>query len=247
MPFSARARRFIFILIGVVIISFLVTLWTAPRWIAGSLPEWFPGCLYAVQTSAPVVALTIDDGPDSSTTPELLRVLEHNDAHATFFLISGNVAGNDSAVKAMVEEGHELGNHFSRDEPGIGLSPAAFDSALVSAGRTLSAFGPVRWARPGGGRYDQRMVATMQRRGYQCALGSVYPYDAELSSSRFSSAFVLAHARPGAIIVLHDGGARGRRTIAALNRMLPELARRGLRVVTLSELTATASPRAPHE
>jgi peptidoglycan/xylan/chitin deacetylase (PgdA/CDA1 family) len=148
----------------------------------------------------------------------------------------------------MVEEGHEIGNHFTRDEPGIGLSPSAFDSALVSAGRALSAFGPVRWARPGGGRYNQRMVATMQRRGYQCALGSVYPYDAELSSSRFSSAFVLAHARPGAIIVLHDGGGRGRRTIAVLNRVLPDLARRGLRVVTLSELTATAAlPRVPHE
>ena len=247
MPFSARARRFILILIGVVVISFLVILWTAPRWIADSLPEWFSGCLYAVETGASVVALTIDDGPDSATTPELLRVLANNDAHATFFLISGNVAGNDSLVKAMAEQGHEIGNHFTLDEPSIGLSPVAFDSALVSAGRTLSAFGPVRWARPGGGRYDQRMIATMQRRGYQCALGSVYPYDAELSSSRLSSAFVLAHARPGAIIVLHDGGGRGRRTIAVLNRVLPELARRGLRVVTLSELTATASTRAQHE
>ncbi len=247
MPFSARPRSLIFILIGVVVVTFLVTLWTAPRWIAGSLPEWFPGCLYAVETGAPVVALTIDDGPDSSTTPELLRVLGHNAAHATFFLISGNVAGNDSAVKAMVAEGHEIGNHLTRDEPSIGLSPAAFDSALVTAGRTLSAFGPVRWARPGGGRYDQGMVATMKRRGYQCALGSVYPYDAEISSSRFSSAFVLAHARPGAIIVLHDGGGRGRRTIDVLDRVLPELARRGLRVVTLSELIATASPPAPHE
>jgi peptidoglycan/xylan/chitin deacetylase (PgdA/CDA1 family) len=247
MPFSARKRRLILILIGVVVISFLVILWTAPRWITGSLPERFPGCLYAVETGAPVVALTIDDGPDSSTTPELLRVLAHNDAHATFFLISENVAGNDSLVKAMAGQGHEIGNHLTRDEPSIGLSPAAFDSALVSAGRTLSAFGPVRWARPGGGRYDQRMVATMQGRDYQCALGSVYPYDAELSSSRFSSAFVLAHARPGAIIVLHDGGGRGRRTIAVLNNVLPELARRGLRVVTLSELTASASPRAPHE
>lgn len=246
MPsFSPRTRRYVVILIAVLVIAMLVTLWTAPRWIAGSLPEWVPACLYAVETTAPVIALTIDDGPDSSTTPEILRVLRHNDAHATFFLISGNIPNNDSTVAAIVEEGHEIGNHFTLDQPSIGLSAAAFDSALVIAGRALSAFGPVRWARPGGGRYSQRMAATMQRRGYQCALGSVYPYDAEISSSRFSSAFVLAHARPGAIIVLHDGGARGRRTIAVLNRVLPELARRGLRVVTLSELTAVASPRAP--
>jgi peptidoglycan/xylan/chitin deacetylase (PgdA/CDA1 family) len=90
------------------------------------------------------------------------------------------------------------------------------------------------------------MITTMERRGYQCALGSLYPYDAEIPSSHFSSAFVLAHVRPGAIIVLHDGGARGRRTIAALRRLLPALRRRGLRVVTLSELTALAPPRPRH-
>lgn len=231
------------IVIASLAIACAVVLWTAPRWLVPYLPVWFPGCLYSVETTAPVVALTIDDGPDSSTTPELLRALRDHGARATFFLISGRVAIDDPTVAAIIEEGNEIGNHFTRDEPSIGLSPAAFDSALVSAGRKLSGFGPVRWARPGGGRYNRRMVMTMQRRGYRCALGSVYPYDAVIPSSRFGAAFVLAHVRPGAIIVLHDGGARGRRTAATLHRVLPELGRRGLRVVTLSELSALASPR----
>ena len=221
-----------------------VALWMAPRWLVPRLALRFPGCLYAVETTARAVALTIDDGPDPSTTPDLLRELRDHGAHATFFLISGNVGNADSTVAAMITAGHEIGNHLTRDQSSINLAPAVFDSALVSAGRILSRFGPVRWARPGGGRYNRRMVATMERRGYQCALGSVYPYDAEIPSSRFSSAFVLSHVRPGAIIVLHDGGARGRRTAAALHRVLPELRRRGLRVLTLSELTALASPRA---
>jgi hypothetical protein len=39
MPsFSARARRSSLILIAVLVLAFLATLWTAPRWIAGSLP-----------------------------------------------------------------------------------------------------------------------------------------------------------------------------------------------------------------
>ena len=231
-------------LVSLLVILSAVALWMAPRWLVPHLAERFPGCLYAVATTAQAVALTIDDGPDPSTTPDLLRELRDHGAHATFFLISGNVTRGDSSVAAMIAGGHEIGNHLTRDQSSIDLAPAAFDSAIVAAGRTLSRFGPVRWARPGGGRYNRRMVATMQRRGYQCALGSVYPYDAEIPSSRLSSAFVLAHARPGAIIVLHDGGARGRRTAAALGRLLPELRRRGLRVVTLSELTALGVPRA---
>ena len=213
----------------------------APRWLVPHVARRFPGCLYAVETSAAAVALTIDDGPDPATTPDLLRELREHGAHATFFLISSQVADADSAVAAMVAEGHEIGNHLTRDEPSIALAPAAFDSALTVAGRTLSGFGSVRWARPGGGRYNRDMVATMERRGYRCALGSVYPYDVAIPSSRFSSAFLLAHARPGAIIVLHDRGARGRRTIDALHRALPVLQRLGLRVVTLSELAELAS------
>jgi peptidoglycan/xylan/chitin deacetylase (PgdA/CDA1 family) len=80
------------------------------------------------------------------------------------------------------------------------------------------------------------MIGAIERAGYRCALGSIYPFDAQLPSSRLASAFILANARPGAVIVLHDGGARGRRTVATLERVLPELRRRGLRVVSLSEL-----------
>ena len=235
---SARVRRLAVISIGALLIAFGAVLWTAPRWLVPYLARRSPGCLYAVETTVPVVALTIDDGPDSSTTPALLRVLMQHGARATFFLISRNVAQNHSMVAAMVQQGHEIGNHLTRDEPSIRLSATAFDSALATAGRALSAFGPVRWTRPGGGRYNRRMVWAMQRQGYRCALGSVYPYDAELPSTWLSSAFILAHVRPGAIIVLHDGGARGRRTHATLDRVLPELRERGFRVVTLSELAA---------
>jgi peptidoglycan-N-acetylglucosamine deacetylase len=238
--FSARSRRYAALLVSVLVIISAVALSMAPRWLVPHLAARFPGCLYAVETAVQAVALTIDDGPDSLTTPDLLRELRNHGAHATFFLISGNVADGDSTVAAMIAAGHEIGNHLTRDQASISLAPAGFDSAVVSAGRTLSRFGPVRWARPGGGRYNRRMVATMERLGYQCALGSLYPYDAEIASSRFSSAFVLAHVRPGAIIVLHDGGARGRRTTAVLHRLLPELRRRGLRVVTLSELMRTS-------
>lgn len=238
-----RFWRYVTLLALLLLIVGAITLWMAPRWLVPHVAKRFPGCLYTVETSAPAVALTIDDGPDPATTPELLRELDEHGAHATFFLISSHVPGADSAVVAMVAEGHEIGNHLTRDEPSIALTPHAFDSALAEAGETLRQFGPVRWARPGGGRYNRDMVATMERQGYRCALGSVYAYDAAIPSSRFSAAFLLAHARPGAIIVLHDGGGRGRRAVDALHRALPVFQQRGLRVVTLSELAALAPVR----
>ena len=100
----------------------------------------------------------------------------------------------------------------------------------------LASWGPLRGARPGSGWYSARMVRQMERAGYRCALGSVYPLDAQQPFAWLSERYVLARVRPGAIVILHDRGRRGSRTARVLGRVLPELRARGYRVVTLSEL-----------
>jgi len=201
-----------------------------------------PRCLYAVPTDARVVALTLDDGPDAAHTPALLRLLDAHDAHATFFLISGRIPGREPLVADVVARGHELGHHMTRDEPSVRLSRAAFRAAVREAGDVLSCFAPVRWLRPAAGWYTRAMLDDVERAGYRCALGSVYPYDAHLPTPRLAAAYVLANVRPGAVVVLHEGGARGRRTEEVLRRVLPVLRRRGYRVVTLSTLDALRRP-----
>jgi peptidoglycan/xylan/chitin deacetylase (PgdA/CDA1 family) len=211
-------------------------LWTAPRWLVPRIAARSPGCLYSVPTAQRAIALTFDDGPDRAHTREILDVLAANDVRATFFLISERVTDNEALVTAIVAEGHELGNHLTRDEPSIRLAPDAFDAAARDAGAVLARFATVRWLRPGSAWYDAEMLATIERLGYRCALGSVYPYDPHIRSARLASAYILANVRPGAVIVLHEGGARGQRTVETLRRVLPGLRASGYRVVTLSEL-----------
>ncbi|HEY9448584.1 MAG TPA: chitin deacetylase family protein [Gemmatimonadaceae bacterium] len=220
-------------------------LWTAPRWLVPRLAARSPRCLYSVTTRERVVALTLDDGPDAVYTPEVLRLLHAHGARATFFLISGRVPGREALVARAVAEGHEIGNHLTRDEPSIRLSPEAFTAAVHEAGTVLERFGPVRWLRPGSGWYSGAMLETIEREGYRCALGSVYPYDAHVPSARLTAAYVLANTRPGAVIILHEGGDRGRRTVEVLRRVLPVLRARGYRVVTLSELDALGHTAGP--
>jgi peptidoglycan/xylan/chitin deacetylase (PgdA/CDA1 family) len=198
----------------------------------------YPGCLYRVPMQTRLIALTLDDGPDGVTTPLILTELRRHGARATFFLIADRIQGREELVRRLVADGNELGNHLTRDRPSIRLSADEFAQDLGQAHQVLTAYGPVRWARPASGWYSQTMVAAMERQGYGCALGSVYPYDAAIPSTAFSRWHILRNARPGAILVLHDGGARGRRTARVLQAVLPELQRRGFRVVSLSELVA---------
>lgn len=219
-------------------VAFIVsmTLSCATPAILSRISHTYPGCVYMRDSEKPLVALTIDDGPDSITTPKILEVLSRHQARATFFLISSRVPGNEPIVSEIVKQGHEIGNHLTRDEPSIKLSMRKFEKALIEADSVLSKFDAVHWFRPGGGRYDQKMIATLRRHNYRCALGSVFPYDTLIPRVWFAIKYILYNIRPGSIIVLHDVGPRGERTVKTLSKILPELIDRGFRVVTLSEL-----------
>jgi peptidoglycan/xylan/chitin deacetylase (PgdA/CDA1 family) len=228
-------------LLGGFFLIFLVLLWFQPEWLLTRIRQRSPEVLYSVETKVPIVALTIDDGPDNGSSPMILDILEEYNARATFFLISERILGNEALVQRMLAEGHELGNHLTADEPSINLSLQDFEQELLEADDVLSQFVDVQWMRPGSGWYNEDMLAIVKKNGYQCALGSVYPYDPQLGVTWFSANYVLWKVKPGAVIVLHDYDTRGHRTAKALEIILPELEERGYQVVTLSELTALQS------
>ena len=220
---------FLFLLVGILI-------FLEPEWVVARLRKRSPSVLYSIDTLETVVALTIDDGPDPVQTPRILDILGQYDAHATFFLISNRIAGNEAIVQRMLDEGHEIANHMVYDEPSIRLSPDEFERRLLEADQILSQYGETIWLRPGSGWYNNGMLDIIEEHGYRCALGSVYPFDPQIGSTWFIKNYILWKVNPGEVIVLHDYGARGRRTAEALAAILPELQERGYRVVALSDL-----------
>jgi peptidoglycan/xylan/chitin deacetylase (PgdA/CDA1 family) len=196
--------------------------------------------LYEVQTDRPIIALTIDDGPDSQTTPQILDLLAQHDAQATFFLLANRVELNDELVARITTEGHELGNHLIEDQPSILHSVEEFRTRLDRAHTILSQYGEIKWFRPGSGLYSREMLNITEQAGYKTVLGSIYPFDSHIPSPWFASRFILSQAKPGAVIVLHDVGPRGERTVQTLSIVLPKLIERGYRIETLSGLTTDA-------
>ncbi len=215
---------------------FVILLLFKPEWLIDTFTRADTHVLFAVEINEPVVALTIDDGPDAGTTGRLLEILAQNNARATFFTLSSHVLGNESFVEEILDEGHEIGNHTVYDEPNITLERDEFEEKFLKADKILGQYGPVSWFRPGYGFYNQEMVDFVESHGYRTVLGSVHPFDPQIPSVAFASWYILQHTRPGSIIMLHDCGGRGERTAEVLEVVLPELTRRGYRVVTLTEL-----------
>jgi peptidoglycan/xylan/chitin deacetylase (PgdA/CDA1 family) len=207
----------------------------SPAALVEGLGRVSPEVVFSARVDRKVVALTIDDGP-TAETGEILAALEENDARATFFLIGSRIEREPGVVRGIVDDGHELGNHTMEEAPSILLDSEELARQLGRTDSLLSDFARSRWFRPGSGWYSGEMIETARVAGYRVVLASMWPVDAWVPWTSVVSAYLLARARPGAILVLHDGRGRGPRTAAILRRVLPELRRRGYEITTVGEL-----------
>ena len=240
-----KKKQIIIVIISIVFLSGLSILLKPPPIIIRGVSSFVcPQAKYFFNTNKPLIAITIDDIPDDNhifphTTLGILDVLANYQAKATFFVITNKAEKFPALIESIVEQGHELGNHLTKDESSIKLGDK-FETQFVKADRFLSQFATVSWLRPGHGRCNANMNKIAQKYNYKIALGSVWSYDTSISSLKFSRWYIKHNIRPGSIIVLHDSGnksdRRGKNTIAVLNKILPQLQAQGYSFVTLSEL-----------
>ena len=245
------------------IITPLYWIYKPPTFLISHFQSRYPDVLFHVPTTQKVIALTIDDAP-SEYTKQIMDVLTANEASATFFVIGSQVPGREIALAEMVQRGMELGNHAMKDEPSKDLTDstlveqihavdemiaAAYRAAAWQASSSLGAEeggvamkSPPKYFRPGSGFFSQRMREALQRLGYRLVLGSIYPHDPQIPYWRVNSRHILSMLRPGGIIICHD---RRSWTVPMLKKVIPEMRRRGYKIVSVGELLrVTASDMA---
>lgn len=240
----ARRSRLAAMLIVLSVLCLLLTplyiIYKPPHFLIRHLQRRWPDVLWHVPMTSKVIALTIDDGP-SEYTDEIMEILKTNNATATFFVIGSHVAGREDTLRDLLRGGHELANHALHDEPSRALSDAELagqirtvDGMLRAAYAAVGAEGaPPNYFRPGSGVFSDRMRALLATLGYRLVLGSIYPHDPQIPFWRVNARHVVSMLRLGGIVVCHDG--RGW-TAPMLRKVLPEMRRRGYRVVTVTEL-----------
>lgn len=183
---------------------------------------------------APLVALTFDDGPRSSTTGPLLDGLALREVPATFFLVGNRIPGNEDLVRRMAAEGHQIGIHTYDHVELKGLSRQDFD---LQVGKTRALITQLvgegnYWLRPPYGLMDRQAG---QWCGGPVILWSVDPEDWKDDDIDRIVAAVVEHVSDGDIILLHDLFPSSAQ--AAL-RVVDTLLARGCCFVTVEQLMA---------
>jgi peptidoglycan/xylan/chitin deacetylase (PgdA/CDA1 family) len=204
--------------------------------------------LCEVPAAGPRFALSFDDGPSPRNTPALLDTLAKHGAHATFFVLAGRARRNAEIARRAVAEGHEIGVHGGLHIPAWSLPRPLFDRSLAGAIATITAVAgrrPLHYRAPFGLMFPAQ-ARWARALGLTAVLGSIYPKDHAAESAALIAERVLARLAPGAIVILHDSSALGdydrSRTIAAVDAILGEAARRGLEATTIERLASAAGP-----
>lgn len=184
------------------------------------------------------VALTFDDGPSVPVTGQLLDLLARENVKATFFLIGENASRHPELVQRMAAEGHLVGNHTQTHANLLTLSRAAGHAELEMGGRTIaSALGePPRYFRPPFGFRYPWTFRSARSLGQEPVLWSLNPRDFHDPGPEAIVKRVLAAAKQGSIILLHDGPDHREQTLAAVEQLIPKLREQGLSFVRLDEM-----------
>ena len=197
-----------------------------------------------------VVALTFDDGPHPVYTPQILALLRRNAAHATFFVLGQEALRYPELLRAEWQQGNEIGLHGMRHLVLYGRSADEVEAEVREAEETVAAVTgrrPVLYRLPQG-RGDRTAREVLGRHGYLIIQWSVDPRDYLRPAPQTMVETVLRQAKPGTIIIFHDGGGPRARTVEAVARILPALRAEGYTVTTVSDLLRRAHfplPAAP--
>lgn len=182
--------------------------------------------------SKPMIAFTFDDGPNASSTNIVLDTLEANNSSATFFMVGERVhpAANAEAVKRMVSMGCQLGNH-TYDHKHYGKNVTLEDiSKCTDAIYNLTGSKPTAF-RPTGGALNDFIKQNANNPIY---IWSVDTEDWKYRDSDRIYNVIMKNAKDGDIVLMHDIYST---TAAAVQRVVPELVKRGYQIVNVAELS----------
>ena len=219
--------------IGVVVLAHIAPAPFLLEAMAGERAVW-----HMPRTRPATIYLTFDDGPNPSTTPDLLDVLAREQAYATFFLIDQHVTEETAPIiRRMFAEGHAVGLHTASRADML-WSPSDVAAKLTQAAdriESLTESRPCRIFRPHAGWRTGQMYRGLRRIDHALVGWGWMLWDWNWFRPRTADSIVTRVAprlSAGDILIIHDGDERAprkdqRQAVDATAKLIPALRARG--------------------
>ncbi|SDH12245.1 Peptidoglycan/xylan/chitin deacetylase, PgdA/CDA1 family [Pseudonocardia oroxyli] len=174
------------------------------------------------------IALTFDDGPDPTWTPQILDLLIAHGARATFCMVGEQMAKHPEIVERVVNAGMGVCAHSrTHDEELPDKDPQTIAAEIGDVATRVPAGTVVTTFRAPGGNWKPNVLDAAVAQHLQPLGWAVDPRDWKKPGADAVVAAVEKQIHPGAVILLHDGGGSRAQTVEALRTLLPRLAAQG--------------------
>ncbi len=208
--------------------------------------NWFGGGVVHGPTNSGEVALTFDDGPNIGASEKVMAILDAHGIKGTFFEVGKAIDADPQITRALYDDGQLLGNHsYEHDQwrwldpryPELQRTQDAFQRAIGTC--------PVLYRPPHGDR-TPFLAQVVRDHHMHMVLWSASAGDWATNDAQLVARRILAGARPGAILLLHDGldgnpAANRHVIVQALPLIIDGLRAKGLKPVRLDQLLGTAA------
>ncbi|MCO5051370.1 MAG: polysaccharide deacetylase family protein [Verrucomicrobiae bacterium] len=226
--------------------TWLVVIWIIFFLLMGvgvARPQWryFGPFICAGNPQRKQVALTFDDGPDPQSTPRLLEALQQHEIEAAFFAVGRKVVAAPALANQILRAGHLLENHSFAHSYATNLFPKRRLTAdLEAAQRAIEKHTGTtpRYFRPPVGLSNPNTFRVAKALRLQVIGWSIRSLDTRQSDPNRIVRRVVRRLKPGAIILLHDGGIPADQLVATVKLLLAKLREQGYEVVRLDRMLA---------
>ncbi|NNN30551.1 glycosyltransferase [Streptomyces sp. S3(2020)] len=209
----------------------------------GPIVSFRGGSATSISVPDKTIALTFDDGPNPTYTPQVLKILEEYDVPATFFVVGSMVSRYPGIVKDMVEQGNEVGIHTFTHVDLSYQSDARVNREMQQTQLALAGAAGI--------------TTTLFRAPYSSETDAIdnysWPVYEKLGEDGYTSVFVdtdsddwkkpgvakiVKWATPddddGASVLFHDAGGERSQTIKALPKYIEKMKAKGYTFTTIS-------------
>ncbi|HEY8423629.1 MAG TPA: polysaccharide deacetylase family protein [Clostridia bacterium] len=217
----------------IVLISLNAVVGAAGVYLTGTAPRKLP--IYCVDTQEKKVAITFDAAWGADKTDELISILKENNVKATFFLVGFWAEKYSDKVKALDENGFEIGTHSNTHPNMANLSRAKMQlelEASINILQNITGKRPTLF-RPPYGAYNNALIETAESLGLKTIQWDVDSLDWKDYSAQDIAQRVISRTQNGSIILMHNNGAN---TPQALKLIILGLKNKGFDFVCVSEL-----------
>lgn len=152
------------------------------------------------------IALTFDDGPSPSSTPLVLDLLARHDLKATFFVVGEKAAKYPQLIKAILDQGHTIGNHsWGHDYFLMLRSRQILQEDIHNTQEILAESGTHPcFFRPPVGVTNSRLAQVLAQENLITVTYSCRAFDRGNRNIYNLAEKILSRLHPGDIIMLHD-------------------------------------------